>query len=158
MMNRIFILSFHIILYDTLGRDMSEKGLPYDPLKVGIVHILATKNNTIMTITDATGAETIAKKSGGMFADRDCNKPTPYVAFQVGFAAGSEARAAGISRVIVRVRGRGGNRSPRPNNRAAAAAIKALVRAGLRIISIEDVTPIPHDSIRKPGGRRGRRV
>lgn len=136
----------------------AEKLPPYDPLKVGIAHILATKNNTIVTITDASGAETISKKAGGMFAERDCDKPTPWIALLVGWNAAIEARASGISRVIVRVRGRGGNRSPQPNNRAAAAAIKALVRAGLKIISIEDVTPIPHDSIRRPGGRRGRRV
>ena len=129
-----------------------------DPLKIGIVYIYASKNNTIVHITDATGAETISRKSGGMFTDADRNKPTPWVAMLVARAAAEEARAAGITHVIVRVRGRGGNRSPQPNNRAASAAIKALVRAGLRIISIEDVTPIPHDSIRKPGGRRGRRV
>ncbi len=129
-----------------------------DPLKVGIVYIYASKNNTIIHITDATGAETISRKSAGMFTDADRNKPQPYVAMLAARAAAEEARAAGISRVIVRVRGQGGNRSPQPNNRAASAAIKALVRSGLKIIAIEDVTPIPHDSIRKPGGRRGRRV
>ncbi len=129
-----------------------------DPLKIGIVYIYASKNNTIVHITDATGAETIARKSAGMYTDADRNKPTPWVAMLAAKAAAEEAVNAGISRVIVKVRGQGGNRSPQPNNRAVSAAIKALVRAGLRIIAIEDVTPIPHDSIRKPGGRRGRRV
>jgi len=129
-----------------------------DPLKIGIAHIYASKNNTIVHITDVTGAETISRKSAGMFVDADRNKPTPWAALLTGRAAAEEARATGVSRLIVKVRGQGGNRSPQPNNKAASAAIKALVRAGLRIISIEDVTPIPHDSIRKPGGRRGRRV
>lgn len=137
---------------------MSSSKSREDPLKIGIVYIYASKNNTIVHITDATGSHTISRKSGGMFTDVDRNKPTPWTAMVAAKAAAEEARAAGISKVVVRVRGRGGNRSPQPNNRAASAAIKALVRAGLRIISIEDVTPIPHDSIRKPGGRRGRRV
>jgi len=129
-----------------------------DTHKIGIAYIYASKNNTIVHITDVTGSETISRKSGGMFTDVDRNKPTPWIAMRAAAAAAEEARAAGITRVIVKVRGRGGNRSTQPNNRAASAAIKALVRAGLRIISIEDVTPLPHDSIRRPGGRRGRRV
>ena len=126
--------------------------------KIGIAYIYASKNNTMVHITDATGSETISRKSGGMFTDVDRNKPTPWIAMRTAAAAAEEAKAAGITRLIVKVRGRGGNRSTQPNNRAASAAIKALVRAGLRIISIEDVTPLPHDSIRRPGGRRGRRV
>ena len=128
-----------------------------DPYKIGIAYIYASKNNTIVHITDATGSETISRKSGGMFTDVDRNKPTPWIAMRAAAAAAEEAKAAGITKVIVKVRGRGGNRSTQPNNRAASAAIKALVRAGLKIISIEDVTPLPHDSIRRPGGRRGRR-
>jgi len=129
-----------------------------DVEKIGIAYIYASKNNTIVHITDATGAETISRKSGGMFTDVDRNKPTPWIAMRVATAAAEEAKAAGITKLIVKVRGQGGNRRPQPNNRATSAAIKALVRAGLRIISIEDATPLPHDSIRRPGGRRGRRV
>ena len=129
-----------------------------DAKKIGITYIYASKNNTMVHITDATGSETISRKSGGMFTDVDRNKPTPWIAMRVAAAAAEEAKAAGIRRIIVRVRGRGGNRSTQPNNKAASAAIKALVRAGLEIITIEDVTPLPHDSIRRPGGRRGRRV
>jgi len=63
----------------------------------------------------------------------------------------------GISKVNVRIRGQGGNKSGTPG-RGAQAAIRALVRRGLKIGKIEDVTPTPHDGGRKKGGRRGKRV
>jgi small subunit ribosomal protein S11 len=67
------------------------------------------------------------------------------------------AKEKGITNVHVKVRAPGGNRSISPGP-GAQAAIRALARAGLRIGRIEDVTPIPHNGTKKPGGRRGRRV
>jgi small subunit ribosomal protein S11 len=125
--------------------------------KWGIAHIYASFNNTIITITDLSGAETITKSSGGMVVKQDRNESSPYAAMQMANEVAQNARDKGITGVHVKVRapGRGKQRSPGPG---AQAAIRALARAGIRIGRIEDVTPVPHDSIRAKGGRRGRRV
>jgi len=135
-----------------------QKSVQKDPLKIGIAYLFCHKNNTLLTITDATGAVTVARAVGGMFAETSRDESTPWVAMLVGRHAANRALETGISKVMVKLRGRGGNRSPNINSASAAAAIKAIARSGLQIISIDDVTPIPHDSIRRPGGRRGRRV
>jgi len=72
-------------------------------------------------------------------------------------AAAKQARDRGISAIHIRVRAPGGHgaRTPGPG---AQAAIRGLARSGFRIGRIEDITPIPHDGTRRPGGRRGRRV
>ncbi|MEM2924539.1 MAG: 30S ribosomal protein S11 [Methanocellales archaeon] len=125
--------------------------------KWGIAHIFSSFNNTIITITDQTGAETIAKCSGGMVVKEDRNESSPYAAMQMAMRVAEEAKNKGIVGVHIKVRAPGGNRhrSPGPG---AQAAIRALARAGLKIGRIEDVTPIPHDGTRAPGGKRGRRV
>jgi small subunit ribosomal protein S11 len=125
--------------------------------KWGVAHIFASFNNTIITLTDLTGAETIAKSSGGIVVKQDRNQSSPYAAMQMAANIAQVAKEKGIVGVHVKVRapGRGKQRSPGPG---AQAAIRALARAGMRIGIIEDVTPVPHDSIRAKGGRRGRRV
>lgn len=125
--------------------------------KWGIAHIFSSFNNTIITITDLTGSETIAKCSGGMVVKEDRNESSPYAAMQMAMRVAEEAKNKGIVGVHIKVRAPGGNkhRSPGPG---AQAAIRALARAGLKIGRIEDVTPIPHDGTRAPGGKRGRRV
>ena len=125
--------------------------------KWGIAHIFASFNNTIITITDLSGAETVTKSSGGMVVKQDRNESSPYAAMQMANQVAQNARDKGITGVHVKVRapGRGKQRSPGPG---AQAAIRALARAGIRIGRIEDVTPVPHDGIRGKGGRRGRRV
>ncbi|RLE94971.1 MAG: 30S ribosomal protein S11 [Thermoprotei archaeon] len=125
--------------------------------KWGIAHIYASFNNTIIIITDLTGAETIARASGGMVARADRDKPSPWAAMQAAMRAAQEALAKGIVGVHVKVRAPGGYGSKTPGP-GAGPAIRALVRAGLLVDRIEDITPTPTDSIRKPGGRRGRRV
>ena len=99
----------------------------------------------------------MTKSSGGMVVKQDRNESSPYAAMQMAIQVAQNARDKGITGVHVRVRapGRGKQRSPGPG---AQAAIRALARAGMRIGRIEDVTPVPHDSIRGKGGRRGRRV
>ena len=128
-----------------------------DKEKWGVAHIFASFNNTIITVTDLSGAETVTKSSGGMVVKQDRNESSPYAAMQMAANVAQVAREKGITGVHVKVRapGRGKQRSPGPG---AQAAIRALARAGMRIGRIEDVTPIPHDSIRAKGGRRGRRV
>lgn len=125
--------------------------------KWGIAHIFSSFNNTIITITDLTGAETIAKCSGGMVVKEDRNEGSPYAAMQMAMRVAEQAKDKGIVGVHIRVRAPGGNRQRSPGP-GAQAAIRALARAGLKIGRIEDATPIPHDGTRAPGGKRGRRV
>lgn len=125
--------------------------------RCGIAHIYASFNNVIITITDLTGAETIARCSGGMVTRSAKDEGAPYTAMKIAQAVAETAREKGIDRVDVRIRGQGGNKAGTPG-RGAQAAIRALVRSGMKIGKIEDVTPIPHDGCRKKGGRRGRRI
>ena len=129
----------------------SQKG------KWGIAHIYSSSNNTIIHITDITGAETISRVSGGMVTKRDKDKGAPFPAMNAARRAASEAISKGLAGVHLKIRAPGGHKKKIPGQ-GAQPAIRALVRAGLKIGRIEDVTPIPHDSTRKPGGRRGRRV
>ncbi|HDJ27260.1 MAG: 30S ribosomal protein S11 [Thermoplasmata archaeon] len=124
---------------------------------MAIAHIYSSHNNTIITVTDITGAETIAKASGGMVVKADRDEPSPYAAMKAVSLIADKLRERGIRDIIVKVRAPGGNRSHHPGP-GAQAAIRALARAGFNILKIEDVTPIPHDGTRKPGGKRGRRV
>jgi len=123
----------------------------------GVAHIFASFNNIIITVTDLTGAETIARCSGGMVTKSAKDEGSPYTAMKVAQTVADAILEKGIDRVNVRIRGQGGNKAGTPG-RGAQAAIRALVRSGLRIGKIEDVTPIPHDGCRKKGGRRGRRI
>ena len=125
--------------------------------KWGVAHIYSSYNNTIVHITDISGAETIARTSGGMFVKADRMESSPYAAMRAAMAAATIAKDKGITAIHIKVRAPGGSgaRTPGPG---AQAAIRALARAGFRIGRIEEVTPIPHDGTRRKGGRRGRRV
>jgi len=125
--------------------------------KWGIAHIFSSSNNTIIHITDITGSETLARVSGGMITKRDKDKGMPYPAMKAAQKAASDAVAKGLIGVHLRVRATGGIGKRIPGQ-GAQSAIRSLVRAGLRVGTIEDVTPIPHDGCRKKGGRRGRRI
>ncbi|MFC6904244.1 MULTISPECIES: 30S ribosomal protein S11 [Halalkalicoccus] len=124
---------------------MSESG----DSKWGVAHVHASFNNTVITITDQTGAETIAKSSGGTVVKQNRDEASPYAAMQMAEVVAQEVLDAGIEGVHVRVRGPGGNRQQNPGP-GAQATIRALARAGLEIGRIEDVTPIPHDGCRAP--------
>lgn len=130
---------------------MVEKG------KWAIANIFSSFNNTLITITDVTGAETIARCSGGMVVRADREESSPYAAMQAAGRAAHEAKEKGVIGVHIKVRAPGGSgaRTPGPG---AQAAIRALARAGLKIGRIEDTTPVPHDGVRRKGGKRGRRV
>jgi len=125
--------------------------------KLGIVHIFASYNNINIIVTDMTGAETIAKCSGGMVVKAAKDEASPYAAMRAAERVADVAKEKGFQFVHVKVRAPGGNKSTSPGP-GAQSAIRALARAGLRISTIEDVTPIPHDGTKKKGGRRGRRV
>jgi len=125
--------------------------------KWGVAHIYSSFNNTIVHITDLSGAETIAISSGGRHVTADRYESSPYAAMKSAQAVADIAKARGITALHIKVRAVGGV-GPRIPGPGAQAAIRTLARAGFKIGRIEDVTPIPHDSTRKPGGRRGRRV
>jgi len=123
----------------------------------GIAHIYASFNNIIITITDMTGEETITRCSGGMVTKSAKDEGSPYVAMKVAATAAEAAIDKGVDNVNVHIRGRGGKKGGSPG-RGAQTAIRSLVRAGLKIGTIEDVTPHPHDGTKPKGGKRGRRI
>ena len=125
--------------------------------KWGVAHIYASKNNTILHVTDLTGAETVALVSGGQVVKTSKDESSPYAAMQAAQLCAEKLKERGFEGVHIMVRATGGIRQRNPGP-GAQASIRALTRAGLRIGRIEDVTPVPHDGCKKKGGRRGRRV
>ena len=110
----------------------------------GIAHIAATFNNTLITITDTRG-NAVAWGTCGKAGFKGSKKSTPYAATVAAEAVGREAMNLGVRRVHVLVQGPGSGRE---------SAIQALASAGLRVASIKDVTPIPHNGCRPPKKRR----
>ncbi|HDN97691.1 MAG TPA: 30S ribosomal protein S11 [bacterium] len=111
---------------------------------MGIVHIQSTFNNTIVTITDLDG-NTITWASGGTVGFKGTRKGTPFAASKAAETAAKEVKNAGMEKVEIWVKGPGPGRE---------AAIRAIQAAGLEVIAIKDVTPIPHDGVRPPKRRR----
>ena len=124
--------------------------------KKGIIHIYASHNNRIILLTDITGAETVAKCSGGEVIKAQHKEGSPYAAMKIAETIAEKARERDMTEVIIKVRGTGGNRSNSPGP-GSEAAIKSLTRAGLRIVTIENVTPVPHDGCRKKKKFRGKK-
>ncbi|MFC7070740.1 30S ribosomal protein S11 [Halobaculum lipolyticum] len=118
-----------------------------------IANVFASFNNTLITVTDITGAETLIKSSGGAVVKQNRDEASPYAAMQMAEGVAEQLKAQGIEGVHVRIRGPGGNaqKSPGPG---AQPTIRALARAGIEIGRIEDVTPIPHDGTRAPKKNR----
>lgn len=110
----------------------------------GVVHIKATFNNTLITITDMNG-QVLCSCSSGMVGFKGSRKSTPFAAQRAAESAASAARKMGMTEVEVRVNGPGSGRE---------SAITSLQGTGLKIISIEDVTPIPHNGCRPRKRRR----
>jgi len=125
--------------------------------KWGIAHIYSSYNNTIIHITDLTGAETVSISSGGVHVNADRYESSPFAAMKAAKSVVDAAKTKGFTGLHIKVRAVGGvgSRVPGPG---AQAAIRALARGGFKIGRIDDVTPIPHDTTRRKGGKRGRRV
>ena len=125
--------------------------------KWGIAHIYSSYNNTIIHITDLTGAETVSISSGGHHVNADRYESSPFAAMKAANSVVDAAKTKGFTALHIKVRAVGGvgSRVPGPG---AQSAIRALARGGFKIGRIDDVTPIPHDTTRKKGGKRGRRV
>ncbi len=128
-----------------------------DREKWAIAHIFSSYNNTIIHMTDLTGAETVSISSGGNHVNADRYESSPFAAMKAANTVVEAARSKGFTALHIRIRAVGGvgSRVPGPG---AQAAIRALARGGFKIGRIDDVTPIPHDMTRKKGGKRGRRV
>ena len=121
--------------------------------KWAVAHIHSSFNNTLITITDVTGAETLAKSSGGMTVKAARDESSPYTAMQMTNVLADKLRDMGITGIHVRIRAPGGNKQKSPGP-GAQAAVRAFARAGIRIGRIEDVTPTPHDgTLAKKGNR-----
>jgi len=121
-------------------RKKKERKIPRE----GVAHILATFNNTHVTITTDAG-EVLARASAGTVGFKGTKKSTPYAASRTSEAAAREAAEMGVKKVAVLVKGPGSGR---------VSAIKALKVGGLEVTSITDVTPIPHNGPRPKKRRR----
>jgi small subunit ribosomal protein S11 len=111
---------------------------------MGIAHIQATFNNTIVSITDLKG-NLICWSTAGKMGFKGSKKSTPFAAQRAADAAAKEALEQGVRKAEVWVKGPGSGRE---------SAIRSLQAAGLEITAIRDVTPIPHDGCRPPKRRR----
>jgi small subunit ribosomal protein S11 len=111
---------------------------------VGVAHVNATFNNTIITITDPFG-NAIAWSSSGANGFKGSRKSTPYAAQVAAEVAGRKAMEHGMRTVEVRVKGPGAGRE---------SALRALSAVGFNITSIKDITPVPHNGCRPPKRRR----
>jgi small subunit ribosomal protein S11 len=110
----------------------------------GVAHVSATFNNLLITITDLKG-NTLVWGSAGKAGFKGSKKSTPFAATVAAENCGREAMNLGLRRVHVRVQGPGSGRE---------SAIQALASVGLKVVSIRDVTPIPHNGCRPPKKRR----
>ena len=111
----------------------------------GIVHIRATNNNTMITVTDANG-ETLCWDSAGTMGFKGTRKSTPFAAQRAGESCGQKVRKLGMSECEIRIRGVGQGREN---------AVSGFVGAGgVRVTAIEDHTPVPHNGCRPKKKRR----
>ncbi|RMF60780.1 MAG: 30S ribosomal protein S11 [Calditrichaeota bacterium] len=124
------------------GRTVRKKKVQVDAH--GVAHIKATFNNTHVTLTDLNG-NVISWASAGKVGFKGSRKNTPFAAQLAAETAAKEAMELGLRQVDVEVKGPGAGRE---------AAIRSLQAAGLEILSIKDVTPIPHNGCRPPKKRR----
>ncbi len=124
----------------------------------GIAHIYSTYNNTIITVTDISGTETLARASGGQVVKTDRLESSPTAAMAATKKVAEIIKDKGISGVYIRVKAKGGHNGPKNPGPGAQAAIRTLPRCGIRIGKIEEVTAEPHNGCRAKGGRSGRRV
>ena len=126
-------------------KQVSRKRRVKKNIATGVAHIHSTFNNTIVTITDPHG-NAISWSSAGALGFKGSRKSTPFAAQMASEAAAKAAMDHGMKSVDVSVKGPGPGRE---------AAIRSLQVAGLDIISIQDVTPVPHNGCRPPKRPRG---
>ena len=125
---------------------------------VGIANIYSSYNNTIIHVTDITGSETLSMVSGGQITKQQRLEAHANTAVVAAKRIAESIKEKGMRQSHVRVRAQGGHNGSRYPGPGAQPTIRTLTKNGIKILSIEDVTPIPHGGCRKKGGRRGRRV
>jgi len=123
---------------------MAQKKKAKRSVSRGVVYVKATFNNTLVTITDPNG-ETLSRESAGSMGFKGSRKSTPFAAQRAAEQAAQKVKKMGVREVEVRVKGPGSGRE---------SAVTALQGAGLKVTSIEDVTPIPHNGCRPRKKRR----
>ena len=128
-----------------MARKVVRKRRVKKNIPLGVAHIHSTFNNTIVTITDPAG-NAVAWSSAGAVGFKGSKKSTPFAAQMASEACAKVAMENGMQKVEVTVKGPGPGRE---------AAIRSLQVAGLDIVSIQDVTPIPHNGCRAPKRPRG---
>jgi small subunit ribosomal protein S11 len=128
----------------TAGKKKTFKKREKKSIPVGVVHVQASFNNTIITFTDQNG-NVVAWSSSGSLGFRGSRKGTPFAAQQASLTAANKAKEVGMRVVEVRVAGPGAGRE---------SAVRALATAGIDVRGIRDVTPIPHNGCRPPKRRR----
>jgi small subunit ribosomal protein S11 len=126
------------------GKKKTFKKKEKKSVPVGVVHVQASFNNTIITVTDPVG-NVLSWSSAGSLGFRGSRKGTPFAAQQAAYEAAKKAHEAGMQQCEVRVKGPGGGRE---------SAIRAIANAGIRVVTIRDTTPIPHNGCRPPKRRR----
>ena len=122
---------------------MAKKKVRKNVVK-GVVHIKATFNNTIITITDKNG-QTLCWDTGGSMGYKGSRKSTPFAAQRAAEQCANKVKKMGMKEVDIRVKGPGSGRE---------SAIRAIQASGLEIKAIEDVTPLPHNGCRPRKRRR----
>ena len=126
------------------GKKTTRKKKEKKNVPTGVAHVQSTFNNTIITITDPDG-QVVCWSSSGAMGFKGSRKGTPFAAQRAGEDSAQKAKAHGMKRIEVYVKGPGSGRE---------AAIRSLQAAGLQISLIKDVTPIPHNGCRPPKRRR----
>eukprot|EP00954_Amorphochlora_amoebiformis_P017054 1316700-Amorphochlora_amoeboformis.AAC.2 len=153
-----------IVIIPQGKKDQPEEKKVFGPSNVdentkvfGVAHIYASFNDTFVHVTDLSGRETVAKVTGGMKVKADRDESSPYAAMLAAQDVAERCKGRGINALHVKLRATGGSKTKTPGP-GAQSALRALARSGMAIGRIEDVTPIPTDSTRRKGGRRGRRL
>ena len=146
----------------TENKETKEEGTKeikkqHKKMKWAVAHVFSTKNDTIITVTDLSGAETITKCSGGIVVKADREEGKPYAAMQSAIRIVDDLKEKGITGLHIKIRAEGGHNSRAPGS-GAQAVVRTVARMGIRVGKIEDVTPIPTDTTKRAGGRRGRRI
>ena len=126
-------------------------------IRWALVNIYSSKNNTKITVTDLTGSETITSSSGGKVVKASREKGKSYAGMRSASEIADALKAKGIFGVNINIRAPGGH-GPKTPGQGAQSVVRSLARMGLKVGKIEDVTPVPTDTTKRPGGRRGRRV
>jgi small subunit ribosomal protein S11 len=128
----------------TTAPEAAKKKKSKKNILTGVVHVQATFNNTLITITDASG-NVLSWSSAGARGFKGSRKSTPFAAQVAAGDAAAKAMEHGLKNVTIRVSGPGAGRE---------SALRAIASSGLKVSEIRDVTPIPHNGCRPPKRRR----